>query len=155
MSKAVHSAYYRRPLPAYKDKTLLIVGSGLSGHDLAGDLNGYASKVVLAVSNLQTPVDLTGVHFRLCLVSFRSPEARTATFADGTVEEGIEYCILATGNMFDFPFLQPPLMGSKRHRSNPSLETLTTLRMALLRLLSTFGHFKLNIRQSPWFLLDL
>ncbi|KAF5356768.1 hypothetical protein D9756_006538 [Leucocoprinus leucothites] len=108
--KTSHSVYYRHPLPIYKAKTLLIVGYGPSGRDLARDLNGYASKVIVSASEFETSIDPDGLHLRPRLVSFGSPSTGTVTFADGKVDDGIDYCILATGYKFDFSFLQPPLM---------------------------------------------
>ncbi|KAJ3561835.1 hypothetical protein NP233_g9948 [Leucocoprinus birnbaumii] len=109
-NKISHSVYYRHPLPVYRGKTLLVVGYGPSGRDLTRDLNGYASKVIFSGSDFETSIDPDGLHLRPRLVSFGSPATGTATFADGTVDEGIDYCILATGYILDFGFLQPPLM---------------------------------------------
>ena len=108
--KVLHSVYYRRPLPLYKTKTLLIVGHGPSGVDLSYDLNGYASKVIFSGSGFKTCIDPNGLHLRPRLVSFGSPSTGTVTFADGSVDDGIDYCILATGYNLDVPFLQPPLI---------------------------------------------
>jgi hypothetical protein len=112
MNKISHSVYYRHPLPIYKNKTLLIVGAGPSGRDLVLDLIGYAAKIIFsgASSDFITSPDASGIDLRPQLVSLGPPTTGTATFADGTVDEGIDYCILATGYIFDFPFLQPPLI---------------------------------------------
>jgi hypothetical protein len=109
-NRVSHAIYYRHPLPLYKDKTLLIVGSGPSGKDLAQDLHGYASKVIFSGADFETSIDPSGIYFRPRLISFDSASTGIVTFADGTVDEGIDYCILATGYKLDYPFLQPPLM---------------------------------------------
>jgi len=119
--KVSHSVYYRRPLPLYRNKTLLIVGHGPSGVDLSCDLNGYASKVIFSGSGFKTCIDPKGLHLRPSLVSFDSPSTGTVTFADGTVDDGIDYCILATGYILDVPFLQPPLIRHEYPRPIPPL----------------------------------
>ncbi|KAF9445532.1 FAD/NAD(P)-binding domain-containing protein [Macrolepiota fuliginosa MF-IS2] len=108
--QASHAVYYRHPLPIYKDKTLLIVGAGPSGHDLVLDLKSHASKVIFSGSNFTHSVDPNGIHLRPRVTAFGSPSTGTVTFADGTVEGGIDYCILATGYLCSFPFLQPPVL---------------------------------------------
>ena len=119
--KVLHSVYYRRPLPVYKKKTLLIVGHGPSGYDLSYYLNGYASKVIFSGSSFETCIDPNGLHLRPCIVSFGSPSTGTVTFADGTVDDGVDYCILATGYSLDIPFLQPPLIRHEYPAPMPSL----------------------------------
>ncbi|KXN92125.1 Flavin-containing monooxygenase FMO GS-OX-like 9 [Leucoagaricus sp. SymC.cos] len=119
--KVFHSVYYRHPLPVYKDKTLLVVGSGPSGRDLTLDLNGYASKIIFSGADFETSIDPNGVHLRPYLTSFGSPAIGNVTFADGTVDEGIDYCILATGYILDFPFLQPPLIRKEYPKPIPPL----------------------------------
>lgn len=109
--KASHAISYRRPLPIYKDKTLLLVGSGPSGRDLLSDLQGYASKIIISGSDLVGPPEARDIPTRPSVISFSSdPSIGKVTFSDGSSESGIDYCILATGYRQSFPFLQLPIM---------------------------------------------
>jgi hypothetical protein len=111
-NKASHSAYYRHPLPAHKGKTILVVGTGPSGADLAQDLDEYGCKVILSGSGSSFAVTFPcSIQRRSRLASLGSLSEGVATYADGTVDKGVDYCFLATGYKLDFhPFLQPPLI---------------------------------------------
>ncbi|KAF7763523.1 hypothetical protein Agabi119p4_8060 [Agaricus bisporus var. burnettii] len=120
--KASHSVYYRHPLPAHKDKTILVVGTGPSGVDLARDLHEFGCKVLLSGSANNLSVTLpSSIQHRPHLASLDSPSDGIATYTDGTMDKGIDYCFLATGYKLHFPFLQPPLLQNTYPKPIPPL----------------------------------
>ncbi|XP_004955727.2 flavin-containing monooxygenase FMO GS-OX-like 8 [Setaria italica] len=108
--RQLHSHSYRVPDP-YRDETVVIVGCGDSGLDIALDLSGVAKEVHLsartvgdattpAVSNILANHSDMHLHpqvHRLC-------EDGRVVFADGSsvVADTVIYC---TGYLYSFPFL--------------------------------------------------
>ena len=104
--KAFHSAWYRRPDFAV-DK-LLVVGGGPSGNDIAIEMCTAASVVVHAFTDPALATNMINKPHNLIRrgrpVEFRANGQ--VIFEDGTVEDNIDRCILATGYKLHFPFFE-------------------------------------------------
>ena len=102
-SKATHSAWYRHP--EYSGN-ILVVGSGPSGSDISADLVAADSSraIIHSVPGAQNN-DAGNLKIRGRLARFDDVERGQVVFDDGTVESGIDHCILATGYDTSFPFL--------------------------------------------------
>ncbi|KAI0788896.1 hypothetical protein C8Q75DRAFT_793645 [Abortiporus biennis] len=113
-----HSRQYRRP-EQYLNKTVLVVGGGTSGGEIARDLNLHARQVYLSTR----PDTITVPHFPREAQLGRVPKNTTFVgeirqfhptsdissgkieLANGTVITGIDQIILATGFRYSYPFL--------------------------------------------------
>ncbi|TRM56511.1 hypothetical protein BD626DRAFT_541282 [Schizophyllum amplum] len=138
--KALHSTWYRRPASAGgggngsgergkdgagvagggirdgRDKTklplrrkLLIVGGGPSGTDIADDLRGTAD-LILHAATKPPEHRFANIHGRPRVIAFEDHAGGRVRFADGSVEEGVEYVILATGYQFWLPFFSEEVL---------------------------------------------
>ncbi|KAL6300408.1 hypothetical protein BKA93DRAFT_819467 [Sparassis latifolia] len=107
--KASHSAWYRRPHDI--GNTVLVVGGGYSGIDISAEMRTAAQTVLHSVTGGE-PEDLDDGAFkrRGRIAEFGDPSQGRVVFEDGTVDEEVDHCILATGYEFSFPFLSPPLL---------------------------------------------
>ncbi|PCH35290.1 FAD/NAD(P)-binding domain-containing protein [Wolfiporia cocos MD-104 SS10] len=107
--KATHSAWYRRP--EHHGKTVLVVGGGPSGNDISSDMREVAKVVIQSVSR-GTSEDIDGGKFkkRGRLAELLDINEGRVLFEDGTVETGIDHCILATGYQHHLPFLPSSLL---------------------------------------------
>ncbi|KAF8155652.1 hypothetical protein B0H34DRAFT_714240 [Crassisporium funariophilum] len=102
--KASHSMFYRHPSAKYGDM-VLVVGAGPSGQDIVHDLL-EAPNVKTVIHSTSNPPPLDATNDR---VKHRSRISRflpngSVEFSDGTTEEGIQHCILATGYEVSLPF---------------------------------------------------
>ena len=111
---AIHSAYYRNPFQPWisKAKKLLVVGSGPSGSDVSSDLRQLTSKEIVHSYTTAVHADLEGGRFKTRprikeFLPLNDKAEGSVLFADGTTENGIDCCILATGYQDSFPFLEP------------------------------------------------
>ncbi|TFK34479.1 FAD/NAD(P)-binding domain-containing protein [Crucibulum laeve] len=101
--KASHSAWYRRPHNL--GDTVLVVGAGPSGQDISTEMRTAAKTVIHSFTGA-LPQDVGNLKRRGRVLSFG--ENGTVSFEDGSMESGVDYCILATGYEVSFPFLSPP-----------------------------------------------
>ncbi|KAH9855313.1 FAD/NAD(P)-binding domain-containing protein [Lenzites betulinus] len=106
-NKVTHSVWYRDP-SVYKG-TLLVVGGGYSGMDVASETRPYATTVIHAITGA-TPEDQDGGKFkkRGRVVEYLDPAEGKVLFEDGSIESGIDHVVLTTGYQFSFPFLSTP-----------------------------------------------
>ncbi|KAG1802280.1 FAD/NAD(P)-binding domain-containing protein [Suillus plorans] len=86
--RASHSAWYRKP--DFLGDKILVVGGGPSGEHIA------------------TEIDPENLIRRGRLIELKANGQ--ALFDDGTTEDNIDYCILATGFCMHFPFLEEASM---------------------------------------------
>jgi MFS transporter, ACS family, pantothenate transporter len=115
-----HSKGYRKPAK-FKDKTVLLVGAGVSSNDIAREISPLAKKVYQSSRGgiLDLPASLlppgatriVGIH------SFTTPDniseitgaqgsmLRSVHLTDGTTLEDIDHVIMCTGYMISYPYL--------------------------------------------------
>ena len=106
----IHSKSWRHP-PSMPKK-VLIVGAGISGMDIADHIAKSGSQVLLASRTFKpggttepmvTHRNITYVHPVAEFLSGKEGE-RSVRLRDGSVEEGVDQVIFATGYFYDFPF---------------------------------------------------
>jgi Flavin-binding monooxygenase-like len=113
--KASHSVWYRRPLDSI-GQTILIIGAGPSGHDIATELLATGSTprtVILSVKDApssEVTQSLSPVfRVRGPVSAFLSGGRVMFENTDGSSstpdEETVDHCIVATGYKIAFPFL--------------------------------------------------
>ncbi|KAG1756420.1 uncharacterized protein EDB91DRAFT_14826 [Suillus paluster] len=108
--RASHSAWYRKP--NYLGDKILVVGNGPSGQDIAAEMCTVTPVVVHAVTVPDAATNDTGNLVRRGRpVEFK--DNGQVVFNDGTVENNIDHCILATGFHMHFPFLEGASMINK------------------------------------------
>lgn len=107
--KASHSAWYRGPLNL--GNTILVVGDGPSGTDIACEMRPYAQTVIHSIPSA-SPGQAGNLKTRGRVVEFKDL-GNEAVFEDGSVESGISHCILATGFSFAFPFFSSSIIQAR------------------------------------------
>ncbi|KAG2755889.1 FAD/NAD(P)-binding domain-containing protein [Suillus brevipes Sb2] len=108
--RASHSAWYRKPI--FLGDKILVVGDGPSGQDIAAEMCTVSSVVVHAVTVPGAVTNDAGNLIR----RGRPIELKAngqVVFDDGTTEDDIDHCILATGFHMHFPFLEGASMINK------------------------------------------
>ncbi|KAJ3746720.1 FAD/NAD-P-binding domain-containing protein [Lentinula detonsa] len=101
---AMHSAWYRRPTHKYGDK-VLVIGAGPSGLDISSEMAENGVTIIHSIRENRSE-DLGNIKRRGSVIEFK--DNGVVLFEDGTVEEGISFCIIATGYETTFPFLPEP-----------------------------------------------
>lgn len=105
--RASHSAWYRKP--DYLGDKILVVGGGPSGQDIAAEMCTVSSVVVHSVTAPGAMMNNTGNLIRRGRLAELKANGQVV-FDDGTTENNIDYCILATGFHMHFPFLEKASM---------------------------------------------
>ena len=106
--KAIHSAWYRRPVDS--GGTLLVIGGGPSGRDIATEMAGLPSTSIVCFSVTEPPRGpprSSKVQYRSRVVEFLALDGKgrgKVRYEDG-IEDEIDSCILATGYKITLPFL--------------------------------------------------
>ncbi|WWD22598.1 hypothetical protein CI109_107091 [Kwoniella shandongensis] len=122
-NKVIHSQGYRVPEP-YAGKTVLIVGLGTSGNDIARDLSPHVNKLYLVGKNvLRGPVayqqqrrmqrylvpdnseKVAEIKRFVPLKPGQALSEGTIELTDGRTLTGVDEIIFATGYQYSFPFL--------------------------------------------------
>ncbi|KAJ7686645.1 hypothetical protein B0H17DRAFT_1071395 [Mycena rosella] len=106
-NKASHSVWYRHP--RHLGDKILVVGAGPSGTDIAAEMSGTCTTLVRSISGA-APEDSGHVKIRGRTTKFGANGQ--VHFEDGSVESGVDYCILATGYEVSVPFLSESLVHS-------------------------------------------
>lgn len=109
--RASHSAWYRRPQGL--GNSVMVVGGGPSGMDIADELQLVCATTVHSIAGAQATDDPAPAGVRKVrgrVVEFMDVEKGTVRFADGSTESGIDRCILATGYKYSMPFLPKSLL---------------------------------------------
>lgn len=104
-SSVLHSKQFRSPR-AFDDKTVVVVGNGPSGLDIAYQIKPHAKQLYLSVRTATPPEKLSHIG---CLdiaeiVEFL-PATRGIRLIDGTEIHGIDTILFCTGFLYSFPFL--------------------------------------------------
>ncbi|CAG9785970.1 unnamed protein product [Diatraea saccharalis] len=100
--EVMHSHDYRVP-EIFTGKTVLVVGAGPSGMDIALEITSVTAKVILSHHLKEQPKTVfpENLEQKPDVVKL---EGRTAYFQDGTQEE-VDVFFLCTGYQYNFPFL--------------------------------------------------
>ncbi|EKM58158.1 uncharacterized protein PHACADRAFT_252244, partial [Phanerochaete carnosa HHB-10118-sp] len=107
--KAVHAAWYRHA--EYHGDTVLVVGRGPSGVDVADEMREVCKTLVHSFPEATREDREDGtLKLRGRIAEFLDPHEGRVRFEDGTEETGIDYSILATGYEHSLPFLPPHLL---------------------------------------------
>lgn len=114
--KASHSVHYRRP--SYLGDKILVVGAGPSGTDIAAEMRPSCKMLIRSVTGAASD-DSGPVKIRGRTTAFGADGQ--VHFADGSVEPGIDHCILATGYQVSVPFLPDALVHPGLSRPCPPL----------------------------------
>ncbi|OXG54155.1 dimethylaniline monooxygenase [Cryptococcus neoformans] len=158
----IHSQGYRKPEP-YTGKTVIIVGIGTSGNDIAKDISPYAKKIYMVGRNIlrgpQQYRDLRKMqrHFALPnseilpeIRCFHAPSPGQAInegsieFTNGRVITGVDEIIFATGYQYSYPFL--PQYHQDSTMANPAFPTVTPI--------VTNGDGVLNVYRDVFYIPD-
>ncbi|KAG6861382.1 hypothetical protein C0995_000788 [Termitomyces sp. Mi166 len=116
--RASHSAAYRHPYNM--GDTVLVVGGGPSGQDISAEMCTAARTVIHSATGA-TIEDIGNLKRRGRVAQFG--DDGQVIFEDGTVETGINHCILATGYEYSFPFFSEDVLRSAVPPPMPPLPT--------------------------------
>lgn len=114
--RILHSKQYRSP-ERFENKTVLLVGAGVSSTDIAREISPVAKKVYQSSRGgvLDLPVEmLPREATRVCGIEFfHTPlgdlsvdDGGTVNLVDGNILEDVDCVILCTGYMISYPYLQ-------------------------------------------------
>ncbi|KAL0959322.1 hypothetical protein HGRIS_014583 [Hohenbuehelia grisea] len=105
--KAVHSAWYRRPIDL--GRRILVIGDGPSARDISAEMAAYpGTQTVIRSISKAANADSGTLRVRGRVAEYH--DQGKVIFEDGTVEQDIDYCILATGYKISFRFLPEPIL---------------------------------------------
>jgi cation diffusion facilitator CzcD-associated flavoprotein CzcO len=101
----LHSKQYRTP-KAFQNKTVMVVGNGPSGTDIAYQIRPYSMQTYLSVRSPTRPEKLahTGCTEVPEIIEFL-PDVKGVRLRDGTAIENLDAIIYCTGFLFSYPFL--------------------------------------------------
>eukprot|EP00210_Caulerpa_lentillifera_P008393 g8005.t1 len=106
----LHSHLYRNP-NRYKDKVVLILGSGGSGRDTALEISKVSKKVYFCAREWKAPYDMSTPfevieNIECCDSISHCPAKGTVQLEDGTILTDVDEMLLCTGYIYDYPFLK-------------------------------------------------
>ncbi|KDQ09019.1 hypothetical protein BOTBODRAFT_69400 [Botryobasidium botryosum FD-172 SS1] len=96
-----HAMWYRTHHP-FAGKSVMVIGGGHSGMDIGVDIAVVAKRVLLA--GARQGVQLPNIENRSRVKQIQ-PDG-VILFDDGSTAEGVDRIVLATGYLYNFPFLQ-------------------------------------------------
>lgn len=109
--KVMHAAWYRHA--EHKGDTVLVVGRGPSGMDVADEMREVSCTIVHSYPGAEHADNDGGtLKTRGRITEFLDPKDGIVRFEDGTTEKGIDFCILATGYEHSLPFIPARLLRS-------------------------------------------
>ncbi|KIO21827.1 hypothetical protein M407DRAFT_28594 [Tulasnella calospora MUT 4182] len=111
--EVMHSTWYREPSP-YAGKRVLVVGGGSSGRDLSNEIAQVALETYHSAKEFGRN-DNPNPKQRPAPTRFEAGRNGKVIYTDGSIDEGVDVVILATGYEISVPFLshliaqpQPP-----------------------------------------------
>ncbi|KZT04453.1 FAD/NAD-P-binding domain-containing protein [Laetiporus sulphureus 93-53] len=140
----VHSIYYRHPKD-YANQSVVLVGTGASGRDIALQVGPLARVVYQSVRENKTTTPGADVIEKPEIAYFTSD---TIVFIDGTVVEEVDTVILATGYEFRIPFLTAPHASTLVTNPN-TRETSTTAQYPVTNLRYIFPLYRHIFSLAP------
>ncbi|KAJ1534654.1 hypothetical protein HK096_003594, partial [Nowakowskiella sp. JEL0078] len=127
----LHSHDYRTS-DQFKNKHVIVVGGGHSGIDIAREISLVASQVFISLKDSDLAETLTGLdHYdRITILNEISTIQSNGSvmLVDNTTSPPVDFIILSTGYLFDFPFLtslggRPKKQGIIDNTRHPNLVT--------------------------------
>lgn len=117
-----HSKLYRNAEP-YRDKKVVVVGTGASGLDIASQIQRVCKPPLIISAQTEAPTEtlqhIGNVEQRGQIKRFLVEERGIEFEGDGHIEIDVDAVLFSTGYLFTFPFLtlDPPLVtdGRKVH----------------------------------------
>lgn len=149
--QVLHSHNYRRP-DGFADRRVVVLGSSVSGADLARELHGVAREVYFsgrAFGSSHTGND--GVRRRPALVRL---DGSDAVLANGERIGGIDALVLCTGYHYRFPFLDGVETRVRNNRVRNLYRQLVDIdrpSLAFIGLSFRIVPFPFFQRQARWF----
>ncbi|KAH8591473.1 hypothetical protein B0O99DRAFT_632149 [Bisporella sp. PMI_857] len=120
-SAITHSKTYRSS-KAFKDKKVIVVGSGASGLDIGTQISKESQKPLLNSVRTPSPIKIGQENKEEVPLSIKVaeflPEVQGVRFSDGRIENNIDDIIYCTGYFYTYPFLTsllpPPITTGRR-----------------------------------------
>ncbi|VDC04600.1 unnamed protein product [Peniophora sp. CBMAI 1063] len=108
--KVMHSAWYRRPAQLLQYHRVVVVGGGLSAHDVCADLTAEGKQVLHSIPSGpgEYPPD-SPLYRKVPRIASYGDDGKIV-FHDGTTESGVDFVVLATGYECSYPFFAEPDM---------------------------------------------
>lgn len=107
IGKACHSAWYRHPRSL--GPVVLVVGGGPSGKDIFAEICTTGRTAIHSVTG-GVREDTGTLKEQGRVVEFKNEDQ--VVFEDGTMECGVDHCVVATGYEISFPFLTKHIIQS-------------------------------------------
>ncbi|KAI6010755.1 hypothetical protein F5J12DRAFT_718454 [Pisolithus orientalis] len=98
----LHSIWYRDP-SRYVNRTVVVVGGGASGLDMASQVSQYARKIYLSTRSPPEGVPTGPVEMKPGISHFTSDDV---VFTDGSMAQDVDTVLLGTGYDLRVPFLE-------------------------------------------------
>ncbi|KIK20788.1 hypothetical protein PISMIDRAFT_681968 [Pisolithus microcarpus 441] len=124
----LHSIWYRDP-SRYVNQTVVVVGSGASGVDIASQVSQYARKVYLSVRSTAERAPTGPVEMKPEISHFTSDDV---VFADGSTAQDVDTILLGTGYDLRVPFLEEGREVVVKPKSNETDENRLTTNLRYL-----------------------
>ena len=144
-----HSSSYRDPR-AYHGLTILVVGGGPSGSDLALDLRSGGANVIMSYRGGVAAAPVIGDHVHLVPGLKSLTSQGTALFDDGSQSSPIDAVILATGYRYDVPFLDEETLTEEASSALPATANLAPIRIVNGRATGTETYIAPLYEQIFW-----
>ncbi|KAI0685182.1 FAD/NAD(P)-binding domain-containing protein [Cytidiella melzeri] len=107
--KLMHAAWYRHA--EYKGDTVLVVGRGPSGIDIADEMKAVSKTIIQSAPDTKPSQSEDGsLKSRGRITEFLDVQKGCVRFEDGTSESDIDFCILATGYEHSQPYLSSSIL---------------------------------------------
>ena len=151
---ALHSHNYRRP-DAFAGLRVVLLGSSVSGHDLAREIAGTADAAFLSGRLFRDapPLARQGDAIKRCPPVVRF-DAADVVLANGEVIAAVDAFVFCTGYHYRFPFLAPELVAVEDNWVKGLYRQLVLVdapRCAFIGLPFRIVPFPFLQRQAQWF----
>ena len=106
--RVMHSAWYRRPAQLSSHHKIVVVGGGLSAHDVCADLTAEGKHVLHSIPSGpgDYPPD-SELYRKVPRIASYGDEGEIV-LQDGKTESGVDFVVLATGYECSYPFFAQP-----------------------------------------------
>ncbi|CAI4064097.1 hypothetical protein SKDZ_08G2220 [Saccharomyces kudriavzevii ZP591] len=105
---AIHSKNFKNCEFA-RDKTVIVVGNGSSGQDIANQLTTVAKKVYNSVREAASNQPKAKLIETIPTINGADRRNSSVALSDGRVIQNVDYIVFATGYYYSFPFIEPSI----------------------------------------------